>query len=546
MKRNLKVQRGTSTLAHLVSAVQVATWSLLATMSLFATEIAYAGAGDLFATDAVHNSIVVYALDGSMRTFATGLDNPQGLAFDQFGNLFVADKGSGNIYKFTADGTRTTVVSGLADPVGVAFPGMALAVSEEAADQVVHVEPDGSTTLFTSIPSPGDLNFTLPNTYVLNPTSLTIIDENNNATTVPITGGRGIAVDNEFDAFVSTDSGDITRVGPDSMTTGIFASGLTDPRGMAFRPRRYSDAEEGVGNLFVADATEGNIHEFTPDGTDSIFAAGFNPNYLAFELVLPGKLLEISTRLRALTGDNVLIGGFIITGDSPKTVLLRAIGPSLVTDLGGVLEDPMLELHLPDGSVMSNDDWRSDQEQEIEATGIAPTDDKESAILVTLDPGAYTAIVSGTNGGVGIALVEAYDLDQPPDESTSQLGNISTRGFVDQGDNCMIGGFIIDPAQAARVLIRAIGPTLANATTPVPNPLQDPVLELHDGNGDMIASNDDWADTAETEIAATGIAPEDPRESAILANLMGGPYTAIVTGKEGTVGVALVEVYHLP
>ncbi len=508
----------------------------------------HAAAGDLFATDAVNNSIVVYALDGSTRTFATGLNNPQGLAFDQFGNLFVADQGSGNIYKFTADGTRTTFASGLADPVGMAVPGLAIAVSEEGADEVSHIEPDGSMTLFKSISAPRDLNFTLPNTYVVNDSGLTIIDENSNSTVVPITGSRGVAVDNLFESFVSTDAGEIVRVSADGMTTGTFASGLTDPHGMAFRPRRYSDQEEGVGNLFVADSTEGNIHEFTPTGTESIFATGFNPNYLAFETILPGKLLNISTRLRALTGDNVLIAGFIITGDQPRQVLLRGIGPSLAggsDPMTGVLEDPVLELHFPDGSVMTNDDWRSDQEQEIEDSGIAPSDDRESAIIATLDPGSYTAILSGKNGGVGIAMVEAYDLQPDPAISRNELGNISTRGFVDQGDNSMIGGFIIQPADAARVVIRAIGPSLANASTPVPNPLQDPMLELHDGNGELIASNDDWADTAETEITATGLAPQDPRESAILANLMGGPYTAIVTGKEGTVGVALVEVYHV-
>ena len=522
--------------------------SSLGLAAVVSTGNLYAGAGDLFATDSTHNSVVIYALDGSMRTFATGLNNPQGLAFDQFGNLFVADKGSGTIYKFTTDGTRTTYATGFAGPVGVAFPGMALAISEEGANQLSHVQPDGSADLFLSLAMPGDLNFTLPNTYIVNPTGLTVIDENNIVSNISMAGARGVAVNNELNAFVSTDAGEIVRVGTNG-STGMFASGLTDPHGMAFRPRRYSIDEEGVGNLFVADPTEGNIHEFTPDGTETIFASGFNPNFLAFELLLPGKLLNISTRLRALTGDNVLIGGFILAGDTPKRIMLRAIGPSMANatqPVPGVLEDPVLELHLPDGTIMTNDDWRSDQETEIEATGIAPTDDRESAIIATLEPGPYTAILRGKDGGVGIAMVEAYDLELP-DLSRNELANISTRGFVDEAeDNCMIGGFIIDPVQSARILVRAIGPTLANASIPVPNPLQDPVLELHDGQGNVIGSNDDWADTAESEISATGIAPQDPRESAILANLMGGGYTAIVRGKEGTVGVALVEVYHVP
>ena len=160
--------------------------------------------------------------------------------------------------------------------------------------------------------------------------------------------------------------------------------------------------------------------------------------------------------------------------------------------------------------------------------------------MATLDPGDYTAIVRGKDGGVGIAMVEAYDLAPV----TGELGNISTRGFVDTGDNCMIGGFLIDPLQSSRVLVRGIGPTLA--AFGVPDPLQDPTLELHDGNGTLINSNDNWKDTAEGEIQATGIAPTDDRESAILANLMGGAYTAIVQGKDASMGVALVEVYHLP
>ena len=509
---------------------------------LAGAEQAQAEAGDLFATDPVNNSIVVYALDGTSRIFATGLDNPQGLAFDQFGNLFVADKGSGNIYMFTADATRSTVVTGLADPVGLTFSGMALAVAEQSADLVSRIEEDGSKTTFMSIPAPGALNFQLPNVYVLNPTSLTSIAPDNTVTSYPVTGGRAVAINNLLDAFVSTDAGEIIRIAPDG-TQGVFASEITDPNGRAFRPKRYSDSEDGVGNLFVADTSAGMIREFTTEGVQDVFATGFSPNFLAFELILPGQLLNISTRLRALTGDNVFIGGFIIAGDSPKQVLLRAIGPSLADldpPLAGVLADPVLELHLPDGTVQTNDDWRSDQQMEIEDTGLEPASDLESALLTSLDPGAYTVIVRGKDDGVGLALVEAYDLDQ----TSSALGNISTRGFVEPGDNGLIGGFIIDPAESARVIVRAIGPSLADSN--VPNPLQDPVLELHDGNGATIKMNDDWAESGAGEIEASGLAPHDARESSILANLIGGNYTAIVRGKNDTSGVALVEIYHLP
>ncbi len=504
-----------------------------------------ANAGDLFASDPNANTIRVYALDGTTRIFASGLNSPQGLAFDSFGNLFAADKGSGRIYKFAADASRTTFATGLNEPIGIAFDGTQLVVAESGTGKVTFLGPDGLPTASQDFANPLGLTFATPNLYLAGNDALNVIDSLNATTTTAISGSRDVAVDNDGNAFVSSSLGTITRVGTNSAIT-TFASGLTSPNGLAFRPRRYSDSEAGVGDLFVAETAAGEISEFASDGVRKVFASGGNPNFLAFELLLPGKLLNISTRLNALTGDNVLIGGFIVTGDVPKQVLLRAIGPSLSeaeTPVPGALMDTVLELHQPDGSVVVNDDWKSDQEAEISATGTAPTDDRESAMIVTLDPGAYTAIVHGKNGGTGVAMVEAYDL-APGD--ASELGNISTRGFVQTNDDCMIGGFIIDHAEAARVLIRALGKSLAQAAVPVPNPLQDPTLELRDANGDLINSNDNWADTAEGEIMATGIAPTDPNEAAILVNLRGGDYTAIVRGADGGTGVGLVEIYHLP
>jgi hypothetical protein len=244
-----------------------------------------------------------------------------------------------------------------------------------------------------------------------------------------------------------------------------------------------------------------------------------------------------------LTGDNALIGGFIVTGNASKRVVVRAIGPSL-TNFGvpGALADPALELHGPGAFVtITNDNWRDSQEIEIEATGLAPSDNLESAIVATLPPGAYTAVVRGNNGGTGVGLVEAYDLDSAAD---AQLANISTRGFVDTGDNVMIGGFILGNGNTnARVLIRAIGPSLT--AFGVPDALADPTLELHNNNGDLIVANDDWKDTQQAEIEATGIPPSDDRESAIVQTLVPGAYTAIVRGKNNTTGVALVEAYKL-
>jgi hypothetical protein len=245
------------------------------------------------------------------------------------------------------------------------------------------------------------------------------------------------------------------------------------------------------------------------------------------------------------TGDNVAIGGIIITGNDPKKVLLRAIGPSLSgAGIVNPLSDPVLELHAGDGSIItSNDNWRSDNQGNIEATGLAPSNDLESALIATLDPGLYTAIVSGKEGATGVGLVEAYDLDQT---TVPQLGNISTRGFVETEANVMIGGFILGPdgAQSSSVLVRAIGPSLVPLG--VTNALADPTLELHDSNGAVLSSNDNWRTDHEAEIEATGLAPKNDLESTILMTLPPGGYTAIVAGSDGTTGVALVEIYRLP
>jgi hypothetical protein len=289
------------------------------------------------------------------------------------------------------------------------------------------------------------------------------------------------------------------------------------------------------------------IGEDVGDSRDSVteLVADQNGRYLALATpsgirlipTLTANLANISTRLLVETGDNVLIGGFIVTGTSSKSVLLRAIGPSLSLD--GKLANPILELHDASGAVIAtNDDWQTNSnKQEIIDTGIAPTDPLESALLFNLDPGAYTAIVSGASNGTGIALVEAYDLDLTTD---SKLANISTRGFVQTGDNVMIGGFIILGNEDENVLIRAIGPSLPLADT-----LADPLLELHDADGSILAMNDNWRDTQEAEIQATGIPPTNDAEAAIISTLAPGNYTAIVRGVGDTTGLALVEAYAL-
>ena len=258
----------------------------------------------------------------------------------------------------------------------------------------------------------------------------------------------------------------------------------------------------------------------------------------------PGRLLNISTRLRVLTDDNALIGGFIITGSDPKRVIIRGIGPSL-TGLGvpGALADPVLELHDQTGAlVTSNDNWKDTQQTEIEATMIPPSNDLESAIVMTLNPAAYTAILRGNDNGTGVGLVEVYDLASG---ANSKLANISTRGFVDTDDNVMIGGFIVGAGGggSANVIVRAIGPSLSSVG--VSNALTDPTLELHNGSGTTIGSNDNWKDVQQAEIEASNIPPSDDRESAIAATLRPGAYTAIIRGNGNTTGVALVEIYNV-
>jgi autotransporter-associated beta strand protein len=266
---------------------------------------------------------------------------------------------------------------------------------------------------------------------------------------------------------------------------------------------------------------------------------------------VPGTgFLNLSTRMKVGTGDNALIGGFIVTrsttgsgqtGAAPKKVILRAIGPSLAS-LPGRLSDPTLELRDSEGGLLvSNDNWtESSQAQEIMQSGLAPSHDHEAAIIATLAPGSYTAIMRGAGNTTGIGVVEVYDLAA---DIPSRLANISSRGFVETGDNVMIGGFIAGN-QATPVIVRAIGPSLTQFG--VPDALADPTLTLHNAQGAMIAFNNDWRETEQIAIEGIGIPPTDPKESAILTTLPSGNYTAIVRGLNNRTGVGLIEVYHLP
>jgi len=319
-----------------------------------------------------------------------------------------------------------------------------------------------------------------------------------------------------------------------------------------------------TGKYFFGDLCSGWVRVFDPsNNTATAFATGIatlvdlkiGPDgslyYLAqgnggqvWKISVTSQALNISSRSRVAIGESVMIGGFIITGSADKRVIVRAIGPSLQQfAVPNPLANPTLELHGPTGALItSNDNWRDTQEAEIIKSQLAPTNDLESAIIATLPPGSYTGIVQGNNGASGAGLVEVYDLDPA---AASTLANISTRSFVQTGDDRLIGGFILENSGGgAHVIVRAIGPSLAQFS----NRLADPTLELRDANGGLIRFDDNWQDDPNqaTQITASGLAPSNPLESAIAADLLPGRYTAIVGGKNGGTGIGLVEIYTNP
>ena len=306
-------------------------------------------------------------------------------------------------------------------------------------------------------------------------------------------------------------------------------------------------AVDSAGDAYLAGVTDSRSFPITTgafdtnyDGFDDVFVTKISEMAPPSALIpCPSKLLNIATRMRVLTGDSALICGFIITGNEPKNLIIRGIGPSL-TNIPGALANPTLELFDSSQTLLgSNDDWKSNL-AEVEATTIPPTHDFESAIVITLAPGPYTAVLRGQNNGTGIGVVEVYDLNAQAD---STLANISSPGFVDTGDNAMIGGFIVGAGSSgARVLIRGIGPSLSSF---FPNPLENPMLELRNADGSLIRDNDDWRDSQEAEIQDTTIPPSNNLESAIIASVGNGNYTAVLRGKDNTTGVAVVEVYNL-
>jgi hypothetical protein len=295
----------------------------------------------------------------------------------------------------------------------------------------------------------------------------------------------------------------------------------------------------------IMNSTVSNIDSLQADditGAQSMYSSG--PAYLNSNPA--GNLVNIATRGFVGTGDNRLIGGFIIQGSQPATVIVRAIGNSLpALGITNPLHDPLLELHDANRVVASSDDWIDGADAStIASYHLDPSNSHESALLATLNPGNYTVVVQAYDNGdgdlTGTAVVELYDLHT----TGGRAGNISTRGQVLSGNDVLIGGFIVGGSQSKDVVVRALGPSLSAAG--VANPLSDPTLELHDAGGTLIASDNDWVDAPNAAlIQAEGFAPSQRAESALQVTLTPGSYTAIVRGVNNGTGVGLVEVYDL-
>jgi sugar lactone lactonase YvrE len=332
--------------------------------------IVFDGRGHLYLADAGRNSIIVYTVpDGSGSVFTTGLSSPVGLAFDTAGFLYVADAGSGNIFKFAQDGTKTTFASSTGGPAGLAIDNSGnLFVADFTGGKIYKYTPAGAQSIFaTGLNHPA-----------------------------------GLAVDSAGNLFAAdSGSGTIFEFTP-SGTQSTFASGLGTPYGLAF---------DASGNLIVADKTAGATLRFTPNGTKSVlFQSNFNtPQFVAVEPAAH-QLLNVSTRGLVQSGDNTLIAGFVVGGAGPvgTSILVRALGPSLATfGVANPLPDPVLELRDASGTLIaSNNDWKDSQQTAISTTTLAPTNDSESAILISLHGGAFTAIVGSATGAPGTAVVE--------------------------------------------------------------------------------------------------------------------------------------------
>ena len=348
----------------------------------------------------------------------------------------------------------------------------------------------------------------------------------------------------------TTDTAALRTASPAWLADGTIAplylvNTIEDPMPYSQLPDMFTRLDGNVVTDYQAITLPGDLHSFSnwaavKDSALAFLAAGFAGTApLPSPTPAPTKqLLNVSTRTEVTTGDKVMVGGFIVTGDKAKRVVLRALGPSLTkAGVVGALSDPVLALYDSGGIlVASNDNWILSGGL---PTDLVPANAAESLLPAILPPGSYTGVLTGAGTATGNALFELYDLEP----AASRIVNVSTRGEAGIGDNVIIGGVIIGGPEPVKVIARALGPSLTSAG--VSGALQDPVLELHDNNGALLFVNDNWRSTQEQEIIATMIPPPDDKESAIVATLSPGNYTALVHGAGSTTGVALVEVYDL-
>jgi Tol biopolymer transport system component len=440
-----------------------------------------------------NSEVYVMNANGSNQTNLTNNPAPDGafgLCWSPDGGkiAFTSNRGSGlEIYVMAADGSNQVQLTNR--PGDVTGPAWS---------------PDGTKIAFANLVSPSN------DIFVINA---------NGSNPIALTNGPGA----NFEPNWSPDG------------TKIVFTSTRDPGG-PFGPNY---------EVYVMDANGSNQTNLT-----NIAAPDLRPDWQRLAPppsptptpIPAAQPLNLSTRVKVQTGDNIGIAGFIVTGTAPKHLLLRAIGPSLTT-IAGALADPLLELHRSGAATITNDNWRGDplQEAAILATGLAPTNNLESAIDATLNPGAYTAVVRGKNNTSGVALVEVYDLSQAV---LAKLANISTRAFVSTGTDIVIAGFILGGQTGDdRIVVRGIGPSLT--ALGVANALANPTLELRDNNGALLVSNNDWQDdpAQAAEISAAGLAPANQLEACIAARLPPGLYTALLAGVNHGTGVGLVEVY---
>jgi sugar lactone lactonase YvrE len=526
----------------------ISVFILIAAFSASFSQVS-AATGDLYQADFNSGNIYKFTPNGTRSSFASGLDGPEGLAFDTAGNLFVSATGTGIIYKYAPGGTRTTFASGLDGPASLVFDGSGNLFDADFFGGVLYkFAPDGTRTTFaTGLSGPANILFdSSGNLFEADFHSGNIFKFAPNGTRTTFASGvgepHGLAFDSSGNLFVASfQGGQIFKYTP-SGTRTTFATGLNGPHGIAF---------DASGNLFTCDFNTGNIYRFTPSGTRTTFATGLSqPANVHFEPAVTASsannLINLSTRAFVGTGTGVLIAGFILQGSAPTTVVLRAIGPSLTAfGVNGALQDPFLEIHDAAGTILSsNDNWQNGPDAgAIQALGLAPTHALESAVRATLPAGNYTALVKGVGtqpGLTGIGLVELYDLQQ----SSGRSGNISTRGTVLSGENVMIAGCIIGGTQSKEIVVRGIGPSLRDSG--VGDALANPRLQLFNSNGVSLAANDDWQQGPDaSSIQSHGLAPSSTLEAALLATLAPGSYTAIESPASNESGVGLIEIYDL-